>query len=100
MHLAVHRFIKDVRKEYPWKFRLRKVLEVGAKNINGSPRRYLWFCEYIGVDLSEGKGVDIVRDICNMKYTGYMGNFNRWDVVISSEMLEHCSEWKKALERM
>lgn len=97
MHPAVHSFIREVRKERPYKFRLRKVLEVGSKNINGSPRKYFWFCKYVGIDLSKGKGVDLVCDICDMKYAD---NFEKWDCVVSCEMLEHCSQWKKALERM
>lgn len=97
MHIEVKQFIKRVRKEYWHKFRLRKVLEVGSKNINGSPRKYFWFCKYTGIDLSEGSGVDEVIDICDMSFTS---NYEEWDVVISTEMLEHCEHWQKALERM
>ena len=97
MHIEVGQFIKRVRKELFHKFRLRNVLEVGSKNINGSTRKYFWFCNYHGIDLSKGKGVDEVIDICEMSYSR---NYQEWDVVISCEMLEHCEQWKKALERM
>ena len=95
MHREVKQFIKSVRKELPHKFRLRDVLEVGSKNINGSPRKYFWFCSYEGIDLSEGKGVDIVGNFAEMNF-----GHDRYDVVICCEVLEHCKEWKEVLEKM
>lgn len=95
MHNAVRTFLKDVRKEFPYKFRFKKVLEVGSKNINGSPRKYFWFCDYTGIDLSEGRGVDIIHDITVYEYI-----MNPYDVVISTEMLEHCDKWQAALINM
>jgi SAM-dependent methyltransferase len=99
MHLAVRRFLADVRRELPHKFRFRKVLEIGSKSINGSPRKYFWFCKYTGIDLSEGKGVDIVADFTSIVDNERLFS-EKFDVVISTEMLEHCDKWKEALERM
>lgn len=98
MHIEVHKFIKRVRKELPHKFRLRNVLEVGSKNINGSPRKYFWFCDYTGVDLSNGKGVDVVMDFTTAGLI-QLPTFN-YDVVISTEVLEHCERWEMCLKRM
>lgn len=95
MHQAVRIFIKEVRRERPYKFRLRNVLEVGSKNINGSPRKYFWFCKYTGVDLSKGKGVDIVGNFAQMNF-----GHDRFDIVICFEVLEHCKDWKEVLEKM
>lgn len=97
MHIEVEQFIKRVRKEYWHKFRLRKVLEVGSKNINGSPRKYFWFCDYTGIDLSKGRGVDKVINICDMPF---YENYLKYQTVISTEMLEHCEEWEEALAAM
>lgn len=94
MHNAVRKFIKEVKAEYPHKFRLRRVLEVGSHNINGSPRRYFWFCNYTGVDISKGKGVDIVGKFSDV----YLDP--DFQVVISTEMLEHDCEWEKSLKKM
>lgn len=95
MHNAVKCFIKEVKKELPYKFRLRDVLEVGSHNINGSPRKYFWFCKYTGIDISAGKGVDLVCDI-----TKEWPSLYPYDVVISTEMLEHCERWDIALSTM
>jgi SAM-dependent methyltransferase len=97
MHQAVKDFLKQVKKEMPHKFRLRKVLEVGSKSINGSSRKYFWFCDYTGIDLSAGKGVDIVMDFAN---EWKCENFKKYDVVISTEMMEHCENWEGALQNM
>lgn len=98
MHYEVIQFIKRVRKEYPHKFRLRKVLEVGSKNINGSPRKYFWFCDYVGVDLSSGKGVDVVMNFTDSGLLK-LPTFS-YDIVISTEVLEHCEKWGMCLRRM
>lgn len=94
MHNEVKRFIKEVRKEFPHKFRLRNVLEVGSHNINGSPRKYFWFCDYTGVDLSKGKGVDIVGIFSALRIK------QKYDVVVSTEMLEHDVFWASSLTKM
>ncbi len=94
MHRAVHQFIKEVKKELPYKFRLRRVLEVGSHDINGSPRKYFWFCSYLGIDITPGKGVDIVGKFTDIEYTDQFG------VVISTEMLEHDKDWKESLYKM
>lgn len=100
MHKEVGSFIKYVRRSTKSKygrrsfFRGKKVLEVGSKNINGSARHYFWFCSYTGIDLSKGKGVDSISDICTFTSP------RQYDVIISCEMLEHCEKWVTALKRM
>lgn len=94
MHYAVNKFISDVKKELPYKFRFRSVLEVGSHNINGSPRKYFWFCKYTGIDISSGKGVDIVGRLSEILILA------KYDVVISTEMLEHDNQWQYSLAKM
>lgn len=100
MHTAVKQFIKHVRlgtrSTYGLSshFRFKKVLEVGSCDINGSPRKYFWFCKYTGVDVFEGPGVDIVGEFNELAIGGF------YDVVISTEMLEHDKTWKDSLIKM
>lgn len=96
MHPAVKKFIREVKYELPYKFRFRTVLEVGSHNINGSPRKYFWFCNYTGVDISKGRGVDVVGRLSQLN--GELGR--TYGVVISTEMLEHDSTWQKSLKLM
>jgi SAM-dependent methyltransferase len=99
MHIAVMDFIKSVRRELPHKFRLRDVCEIGSKAINGSPRKYFWFCNYIGIDLSEGKGVNIVGRLSEL-YNEYVLEDSKFGVVVSTECLEHDKEWEISLQIM
>lgn len=95
MHKAVDKFIREVKSEYPYKFRNKRVLEVGSHNINGSPRKHFWFCKYQGVDISKGKGVDIVG-----KLTDIEGTLGTFQTIISTEMIEHDRDWKQSLKIM
>lgn len=72
----------------------RRVLEVGALNVNGSVRPIVEAhgpAVYLGVDQSEGPGVDRVVRCDDLVSTFGPGS---WDVVISTEMLEHVEDWQ------
>jgi SAM-dependent methyltransferase len=78
----------------------KSVLEVGSMNVNGSLRRHVEMLSpssYIGVDFMGGKGVDIVCDAGNLE-TRFGKNV--FDVVISTEMLEHAEHWREAVVAM
>ena len=71
-----------------------RVLEVGSYDVNGSVRPTILALEpisYTGVDQSAGPGVDRVVGATELVETFGTGSF---DVVISTEMLEHVVEWK------
>lgn len=94
MHPEIDQFIQKVKDKHPQYFQDVKVLEVGSQNINGSVRSHFTNCEYLGIDLGEAPGVDLVTSIIGFHKPG------EYDMVISSEMLEHCREWKEALAQM
>lgn len=78
----------------------KKVLEVGSRNINGSLRHYiLKFSpfEYVGVDIDKGDGVDV---ICNAEDLAKKFGRNSFDLVISTEGLEHMKNWKKCVSNI
>lgn len=68
----------------------RKILEIGSYDVNGSIREILQSdqTEYTGVDLCEGKGVDIVSYGHELTLPD-----NSFDVAISSECFEHDPNW-------
>jgi SAM-dependent methyltransferase len=94
MHSDVLKFVSQVKSKHPFYFFRSRVLEVGSANINGSVRKKFNFCRYKGIDLAEGRGVDLVHDITQPLYFGW------FDVVISVEMLEHCNNVDVALKNM
>src|SRR2546428_3860852 len=78
----------------------KRVLEVGSRDINGSLRpiiESLAPSEYVGVDAEAGPGVDLVG-----KVEGIADRFGEdsFDLVISTEMLEHVRDWRIAVSNM
>ena len=57
-HLQQAEYVKSLKKIYPHFFNRKKVLEVGSLNINGSIRDFFYECEYVGIDVGEGEGVE------------------------------------------
>jgi len=78
----------------------KDVLEVGSQDVNGSPRQVLGKFspqKYVGVDFAAGKGVDLVLDVARL--SSHFG-CESFDVVISTEMLEHAQDWRTAVNQM
>jgi 2-polyprenyl-3-methyl-5-hydroxy-6-metoxy-1,4-benzoquinol methylase len=72
----------------------KRVIEVGSKNVNGSYRELLesyYPREYVGVDVADGPGVDFV---CNAEDLLQSFQKESFDVLVSTEMLEHVRNWK------
>lgn len=78
----------------------RTVLEVGSQNVNGSLRSHveaLGPARYTGVDMTPGAGVDEV--LSAEKLVERFGP-DAFDVVISTEMLEHVRDWRAVIGNM
>ena len=86
----------ELKAKFPQYFSGTKILEIGSANINGSNRP--WFddsCEYTGLDIASYKDVDVV--CIAHKYDAPDASF---DVVLSTNQLEHDMYWQKTLEKM
>lgn len=78
----------------------KRVIEVGSMNVNGSLREHvesLGPSSYVGIDFSAGNGVDVVCDAKDL--VDHFG-IDSFDVVISTEMLEHAKDWRGAISAM
>ena len=94
-HQQQFRFIHFVKQTLPYYFKDKIVLEVGSLNINGSVRDFFVDSSYTGIDVAEGKDVDLV-----VKGENYAGQANSIDVVISCECFEHNPEYEKTFINM
>ena len=94
MHTEPWEWTHNLKNRFPHYFEGKKVLEVGSLDINGSVRGFFKDCEYVGLDLGAGKGVDLVQAVHEHHHP------NEYDVVISTEMLEHDCHWEASLQSM
>ena len=97
MHTQVKEYCESVKAKHPEYFKDKNVLDVWSLDINGNNRYLFEDCEYIGIDLWEWPNVDIVCDITKNEAFEKIWTY---DVVISTEMLEHCKEYSIALKQM
>lgn len=95
MHKTVRDFVHSMKTTYPDAFKGGRVVEFGSRDINGSVREFFEADEYIGVDAEVGEGVE-VRSLCHE----YKGKDLSFDMVISTEMLEHDPYWDLSIDRM
>ena len=73
-----------------------KVLEIGSCDVNGSIRRLFGTAaSYVGVDLSEGPGVDLVAFGHEVDHPD-----GSYDITISGECFEHDPYWRETFENM
>lgn len=94
-HLKQREFIGFVKEYFPDFFEQKKVLEVGSLCINRSIREFFADCDYTGVDLEIGKGVDLA-------IPGQLIDFpsKSFDVTISCECFEHNPFWLETFINM
>lgn len=88
-------FVSSIKEKFPNSFFNSSVLEVGSLNINGTVRVFFENCNYVGIDVGEGKGVDIVCEGQN-----YDAPDESFDTVISCESFEHNPHWKETFNNM
>jgi len=94
-HDAQLAFLAKIRRAFPEAFSGVRVLEIGSLDINGSVRTNFHECDYVGIDVAPGPGVDVV---CQGQ--DYDGAENSFDVVISCEVMEHNPYWAETMGNM
>lgn len=95
MHDSVMQFFRDYicRTEV----RGKVIAEVGARDENGTVKVFISDyepAEYLGIDIQPGPRVDKVCDAADLPECG------TFDVVVSTECLDHCEDWKSAFTGM
>jgi SAM-dependent methyltransferase len=94
-HPQQQQFVSNLKLKLPDSFDGKKVLEVGSLDINGSVRDFFTDCDYVGIDLSEGPGVDYVA-----QGQDFGAPDNYYDTVCSLECFEHNPYWFETFANM
>jgi ubiquinone/menaquinone biosynthesis C-methylase UbiE len=88
-------FFEFAKSLYPEYFRGTTVIEVGSLNINGTIRDFYENCQYLGVDVGEGKDVDLVCGGHELEFPD-----ESFTVAVSAECFEHNPYWKETFFNM
>lgn len=94
-HIQQRQFIQKTKDHFPECFNDVSVLEVGSLNINGTVRDFFNAKSYLGIDLIEGKDVDMVISGNEINHPD-----ESYDTVISTECFEHDKHWKETFANM
>jgi SAM-dependent methyltransferase len=94
-HKAQLDFMSIVENSLPDFFESQRVLEIGSLDINGTIRSFFKGCEYTGLDVAEGPGVDIA---CQAQE--FDAAPESYDVVICCEVMEHNPYWEETFSKM
>lgn len=87
-------YIASLKNKFPWAFQGERTLEIGSLNINGTVRNAFNCQEYVGVDVGQGHGVDVV-------ISGHEYDSNQlFDCCISCECFEHNPFWRQTFINM
>ncbi len=68
------------------------VLDIGGRDVNGSPRKLFAGADYLSIDLIDGRGVDVVADVLTWRTE------QRFACVLCLEVLEHNAAWRRILD--
>jgi SAM-dependent methyltransferase len=83
-------WIEETNEEH--KIQPARILDIGSRDTNGSPRPLFPDSEYTGIDIHEGAGVDIVMD-AHMLFKHF--DENHFDAVLCLNLLEHATNpWR------
>lgn len=94
-HRSQLEYIHFLKQLFPDFYLNKRVLEIGSLDISGSIRQFFESCEYVGMDVAPGKGVDVVCQ--GQDYDAPDASF---DVVISCEVMEHNPYWADTVRNM
>jgi GT2 family glycosyltransferase len=106
-HKEQREFCNWVKRLHPQYFKNVRVADAGSLDVNGN-NRYLFSglfnrTKYLGFDIVPGKNVDVVgrvHDKLLQVSTDLSRQGNAFDVVLSTEMLEHDEFWEESLRVM
>ena len=94
-HQAQQQFCSRMEKKFPEYFINKDILDIGSLDINGNNRFLFTNCNYIGLDVGEGKNVDVIA-------VGHLYDApdKQFDTIISTEVFEHDMFYEKTIKNI
>jgi SAM-dependent methyltransferase len=92
-HKEQWEFCDKVKNLFPDNFRNIRVLDIGSFNVNGNEEFLFTDCDFVGLDIGEGEGVDVV---CPAQ--DYDAPDENFDTIISCECWEHNPFYKESIQ--
>ena len=86
-------FVVRVKQLFPEFFENKVVLDIGSFDVNGNNKIHFKDCDFTGLDISSGPGVDIVCPAQDFDAPDEI-----YDMIISCECLEHNSYYAETLQ--
>lgn len=91
-HVEQTKFCTSVKNKFPERFKNCEVLDIGSLDVNGNNRYLFEDYTYTGVDIGEGKNVDVISK-------GHEFHPDKqYDIVISTECFEHDKFWEETIK--
>lgn len=88
-------YVNRIKNKFPEHFNNKVVLGVGTFDVCGSEDKFFENCDYSGLDLGAGPGVDIV---CPAQ--DYDAPDETYDTIISCECFEHNPYYKETIQNI
>lgn len=92
-HKEQQEYFELIKERFPDRFAGKTVLDIGSFDVNGTNEYLFSECEFTGLDIEEGPGVDVV---CEAQK--YDAPDESYDVIISSECFEHNPHYKETIQ--
>jgi len=93
-HKTQIEWCKKVKEHYPQYFKGKRVLDIGALDVNGNNKVLFEDCDYVGLDIVEGPNVDVIS-------VAHEYNCDKiFDVVLSTNSFEHDMYYEKSIRKM
>lgn len=86
-------FLNRMKEKFPGAFNGKRVLDIGSFDVNGNEKPWFDDCDFIGLDIGPGKGVDVVCPA-----NEYDAPDQSFDTIISCECWEHNPFYRESIQ--
>jgi SAM-dependent methyltransferase len=94
-HIQQAFFCESVKQRFPQYFKNRFVLDIGSLDINGNNQFLFDSCLYLGIDLAQGRNVDLISKGHELALPDASV-----DIIVSTECFEHDQFYERTLQNI